>query len=136
MKKELHLVNDMEQLHCLHDFIDQVSSEIGLSPHTSINLKLALEEAVVNVISYAYPGETGKDICLLLETQPGKIKFILTDTGHPFNPVEKPEPDISLSGEQRPIGGLGIFLVKKLMSQVTYERAGDKNILTLIKEIT
>lgn len=135
MKRELHLKNDMDQLTCLHDFMDQVSAEVGLNPQISMNLKLALEEALVNVICYAYPGEADKDICMQLQILPEQLTFVLTDSGIPFNPLEKPEPDIYLPEKIRPIGGLGIFLVKKLMTHVTYERIGERNVLTLIKEI-
>jgi len=135
MMRKLDLKNDMSQLHCLHDFVDQVSAELGLSPRTSMNLKLALEEALVNVISYAYPGEKDQTICLCLEATPEQLIFQLVDTGIPFNPIAKPEPDIELPESRRPIGGLGIFLVKKLMTKVVYERLENKNILTLIKEL-
>ncbi|MCD7938222.1 MAG: ATP-binding protein [Tannerellaceae bacterium] len=135
MMKKLHLKNDMNELHRLHDFMDQVSGELGLSPHTSMNLKLALEEALVNVICYAYPEEKDQIISLYLEALPEQLTFTLVDSGTPFNPIAKPEPDIELPEKQRPIGGLGIFLVKKLMTKVIYERSDNKNILTLIKEL-
>lgn len=136
MKKELHLINDLNQLHCLHDFLDRISVEFSLSPHTSMNLKLALEEALVNIILYAYPNQENKDIYVFLDASPGELKFELVDFGMPFNPLTKPEPDISLSEEKRPVGGLGIFLVKKMMTHVAYARFDGKNVLTLVKEIS
>ena len=96
-------------------------------------MKLAVEEAVVNVINYAYPaGETG-DISIEATATAMALKFKITDSGVSFAPTDAPDVDTSLSAEERRIGGLGIFLVRQLMDTINYERIDGKNVLTLTK---
>lgn len=96
------------------------------------NLNLALEEAVVNVMNYAYPDQSGMPITVTAQRDDtGSITFQITDEGTPFDPTIQEDPDITLSAEERQIGGLGIFLVKELMTSVHYTRHDNKNILTL-----
>ncbi|WP_280744391.1 MULTISPECIES: ATP-binding protein [unclassified Parabacteroides] len=125
----------MDQIHVLNHFIEESMTDFGLNETTSMNIKLALEEAVVNIISYAYPGEKNKKIHIRLEYDNNRLTIVVTDTGVPFDPTEMKEPDISSPLEERPIGGLGTYLVKQLMTEVCYQRTDNKNILTLIKEI-
>jgi len=96
-------------------------------------INLALEEAVSNVMLYAYPGTSGK---VLVECDKSdKLVFTITDSGIPFDPTQQEDPDVTQSAEDRPIGGLGIFLVRQIMDDIRYERKDDKNILTLTKHI-
>jgi sigma-B regulation protein RsbU (phosphoserine phosphatase) len=95
---------------------------------------LAVEEAVVNVMSYAYPlGTQGEVIVIALATD-RQLKFIISDKGKAFDPTRHDEADTTLSAEERPIGGLGILLVQQLMDSINYERVDGKNVLTLTKE--
>jgi anti-sigma regulatory factor (Ser/Thr protein kinase) len=119
----------------LHEFIRQATEEFNLSLSVDMNLKLAIEEAVVNVILYAYPGETDKDIFISFDADREGLTICITDYGIAFDPTAMKAPDITLPLEQRPVGGLGAYLVKQLMTKVSYTRSGDKNILTLIKKI-
>jgi len=135
MKEELHLTNELSQLNRLNDFIVSVADELGLDASGCMRLNLALEEAVTNVILYAYPGEKGKDICLKVEQIGEKLIIIIIDEGIPFDPTQKETPDLSLSIADRPIGGLGIHLIREIMNEVGYERKGDKNILTMTKDL-
>jgi anti-sigma regulatory factor (Ser/Thr protein kinase) len=135
MRKSLHLKNELQQLPRLNEFIRQATEDWALSHAVGVHLKLAVEEAVVNVILYAYPGQKDKDIFVSLDFSMKRLKVVITDYGIAFNPTAGQEPDISLPLEQRPTGGLGTFLVRQLMTRVTYNRAGGKNVLTLIKEI-
>jgi anti-sigma regulatory factor (Ser/Thr protein kinase) len=98
-------------------------------------LRLAVEEAVTNVILYAYPGRTGQPISIRFEAEAQRVKVVICDSGIPFDPTRLVPPDLKLPLESRPIGGLGTFLLKELMSEVQYRREGDRNILTLIKTI-
>ena len=101
-----------------------------------MSLNLALEEAVSNVIMYAYP--KGSDGLVELEAiiRKGSMEFILSDNGTPFDPTAAPEADITLDVEDRPIGGLGIFLVRNIMDEVKYNRSDDgKNILSMTKKL-
>jgi sigma-B regulation protein RsbU (phosphoserine phosphatase) len=121
--------NDIEQIPTLSEWIEWLKLPDALN--TPINL--ALEEAVVNVMNYAYPGRSGQVLVEYEKTD--KAVFTITDSGIPFDPTQQEEADTSLSAEERPIGGLGIFLVRQLMDEVRYERIDDKNVLTLIKQI-
>jgi anti-sigma regulatory factor (Ser/Thr protein kinase) len=99
------------------------------------NLTLVLEEAVVNVINYAYPKEDHESIYLSAKMQDGSIIFVLSDSGKEFDPTMAPEADVTLSAEDRQIGGLGIFLIRQIMNEVKYERIDGKNVLTLEKKL-
>lgn len=127
--------NDIQQIPTLAEWVD------GLNVPAEFNMpiNLALEEAVSNVMLYAYPGRTdGKVFVEYLEvpTEQGRqMIFTISDSGIPFDPTQKSEADITLSAEERAIGGLGIHLVRQLMDQIIYERIDDKNILTLIKKL-
>lgn len=134
MTKELKLHNDLSEVELLGQWCETVGEELELPMPAVFQLNLALEEAVTNVMNYAYPGQEGMPILLTLETIDGNtdILFTLTDEGIEFNPLEKVEaPDLSLSAEERPIGGLGVFLIKELMKSVEYHRENGKNILTM-----
>ena len=107
----------------------------SLSPDIVFNLNLVLEEAVVNVINYAYPKEEHQYIYLSASMKDGSIVLVLTDTGKEFDPTAAPEADITLSADERQIGGLGIFLIRQIMNEVKYERIEGKNVLTLEKKL-
>lgn len=136
MEKSIQIKNDLSQLPLLHAFLDEANETYHLHECIYLGLKLALEEAVVNIISYAYPGQEDQAIRIGMEYQPGRLTFVVTDFGIPFDPTSRQEPDISLSLDERPVGGLGTYLVKQLMTDVSYRRVGKKNILTLIKDLT
>lgn len=95
---------------------------------------VALEEVFVNVAHYAYPGSTGS-VTLAMDFDPERrtVTFQVSDRGIPFNPLSKPDPDITLPAEQRQIGGLGIYMVKKSMDRVDYRYENGQNILTMQK---
>lgn len=132
MKYQLVLHDDLSEIDRLAEFMETLAEEERLDPAAGYNLHLALEEACSNIIRYAYPGETGKEFRLDVITDEHQIQFILTDEGIPFNPLENaPDVDITLSAEERDIGGLGIFLIKQCMSNVNYERRGHSNVLTM-----
>lgn len=133
MKKELHLINDVSQVVTLGEWVESLGEELSLNPADVFQLNLALEEAVVNVINYAYPGQTGMPIVLCATADEGRegVVFSLKDNGVPFDPTKADAPDLTLSAEEREIGGLGIFLVEQLMNRVTYERQGESNVLTM-----
>ena len=134
---ERHLVlhNDIQQIPQLAGFVKTIASEMKLEQNMAMGLNLALEEAVTNVILYAYP--EGSDGLVDIEAimRKGQLDFIITDSGMPFDPTQRPEVDINASLDARPIGGLGIHLVRQLMDSVSYRREDGKNILTLIKMI-
>lgn len=135
--KDTHLIlhNDIQKIPQLAEFVETIAEEKQLSQSLAMSLNLALEEAVTNVILYAYPdGADGLvDVEAILKEH--SLEFIITDSGVPFDPTAAPEADVTLSVDERPVGGLGIYLVRQLMDEVRYQRLGDKNILSLTKNI-
>lgn len=100
------------------------------------NIRLSVEEAVENVVSYAYKDGIGwLEVGTELQNGGLILSVELRDAGQPFNPLEKEEPDVSLSAEDRPIGSLGIFLCKKMMDSIAYRYENGNNILTMTKKI-
>ena len=135
MTNTLYIKNELEQLTRLYAFLDRQAGVYKLEELLSMQIKLALEEAVTNVILYAYPDKKDQDIRIDMSCENKRLTIVITDTGIAFNPLERQEPDLTLSLEERPIGGLGIFLVKQLMTEVTYSHSDGKNTLTMTKDI-
>ncbi len=134
---ERHLIlhNDIQQIPQLAEFVETIADEKKLDQATAMNLNLALEEAVTNVIMYAYP--EGSDGLVDIEAiiRKDSLEFIIRDNGIAFDPTAAPEADVTLGAEERRIGGLGIFLVRKIMDSVSYARNDGKNILSMTKKI-
>ena len=143
--EQLTLQNDVRQIPQLNNFVKQVLSRIGIEPSLIRKLQLAVEEAVVNVMEYAYPAGVTGDITLQISSDGQSLTFVIKDHGVAFDPTMKEKPDTTLPAEDRPIGGLGILLVRELMDSINYERqrvgasAGMRtegmNVLTLKKHI-
>ncbi len=135
LERSLILPNDIETIPQLNEFIDIVAEEIGLDMSLTMSLNLAIEEAVVNVMQYAYPKECKGEVEIKILADNEWLTFTITDSGVAFDPTTKDDADTTLSAEERPIGGLGIFLVRKLMDIIKYVRDNNKNILTLRKKL-
>ena len=135
MKKELKLKNQVDELLRVNQFVDEIGEELGLDMELLMNLNLVMEEMVSNVIFYAYPEGTIADIELSAEYDGKTLTFMLSDQGKAFDPTQKEDPDIDLNPSERQIGGLGIYIVKNIMNQVTYQRLEGKNLLTMTKDI-
>ena len=128
----LTLVNDLRQVSLLTGFVDRVRETYNLAPTLAARINLALEEAVCNVIMYAYPEGTAGTMDLDAVREGNQLRFTLVDRGKAFDPTAVPEANLSASLEDRPIGGLGIHLVRSIMDSIRYERRDGKNVLTLI----
>lgn len=135
MTKKLTLHNDVQQISKLADFVDAIAEEASIDPSLAMSLNLALEEAVTNVVMYAYPAGEEGDVDIVAELSDGTLLFTISDKGIPFDPTKKEDADITLGVEERQIGGLGIFLVRQLMDTVEYERKDGYNILTMKKKL-
>ena len=135
LQANITLTNDVQQVPQLAQFVEEVCEKTGLDMPTTMKLNLAIEEAVVNVMNYAYPKGTRGYVSVEAVANDERLKFIISDSGVPFDPTAKGEVDITLSAEERPIGGLGIHMVRQIMDSVNYERIDGKNILTLRKRL-
>lgn len=133
--RRLVLPNDIETIPQLNEFIDSVAEEVSLEMSLTMSLNLALEEAVVNVMEYAYPEGQKGNVEIEVTADQEWMTFVITDTGIAFDPTMKEDADTTLSAEERPIGGLGIFLVRQLMDVIEYKRQDNKNVLTLRKKL-
>ena len=133
--RTITLPNDVQAVPQLSDFIDKVCIALDIDDYTATQINLAMEEAVVNVMKYAYPVGTLGDIDIEAQADDVRLRFTITDSGKPFDPTARKEVDTTLSAEERPIGGLGIHLVRQIMDSMNYERLGDKNVLTLRKKL-
>ena len=135
MEKKLVLKNEISEISKLAVFIEELGEELNLTPDLVFNLNLVLEEAVSNVILYAYPKGEQQEISLSANVSDNNLVFVLTDSGKEFDPTQAPDADITLSAEERQIGGLGIFLIRQIMNQIEYQRIDGKNVLTLGKQL-
>lgn len=117
-------------------FVENELEEACCPMKTAMSLTVAIEEIFVNVAHYAYPNGSGTaTLAIEHDRDKNEILFRMTDSGVPFNPLAKPDPDITLPAEKRKIGGLGIFMMKKTMDEVFYANQNGENILTMIKKI-
>lgn len=135
LQRQIILPNDVQEVPRMAEFVETICDEAGVDMATAMQLNLAIEEAVVNVMNYAYPAGTRGDVCLAASAEGDTLTFVLSDSGTPFDPTAQEDADTSLSVEERPIGGLGIFLVKQLMDTVSYQYTEGKNVLTLTKQL-
>ena len=128
----LTLVNDLRQVSLLSGFVDRIRKENDLAPALAARIHLALEEAVSNVIMYAYPEGTAGNMVLDAVRDGNRLQFTLVDRGKAFDPTTVPEANPEAPLEERPVGGLGIHLVRAIMDSISYSRLDGKNVLTMI----
>lgn len=134
--KELIVEAKTDNLDTVTAFLDEQLEGMGCSMKIQMQLDIAVEEIFVNIASYAYESGTGEAVIRIShEDNPEKAVITFIDEGIPYDPLAKEDPDVSLPAEERQIGGLGIFMVKKTMDDMIYERVDGKNILTLIKNL-
>ena len=134
--KELEVVAVTDNLDQVIEFVDEQLEEFECSPKTQMQVELAVEEIFVNIANYAYPPGSGKAwISTGISEDGSKLTIVFKDSGVQYDPLAKPDPDITLSASDRNIGGLGIFMTKKSMDDISYEYKDNKNILTLKKNI-
>ena len=134
-RRRLTLHNEIGEISSLAGFMDSIAERMKMTPEVAANVNLALEEAVSNVVMYAYPeGEKG---LVEIEADIRKTSLILkvSDSGKPFNPLSAPIADTTLGVAERQVGGLGIFLMRTIMDSVSYSRKSGRNILKMTKKI-
>ena len=135
MRKEIQIKNQVDELAHVARFIEEIGEELGLDMELQMNLNLVMEEMVSNVIFYAYPEGTNATIELMAECDGKELTFVLSDQGREFDPTAKNDADVDINPAERELGGMGIYIVKNIMNQVTYQRLEGKNLLTMKKNI-
>ena len=135
MHRSISLQNDTQNVSRLNDFVGEVCLSVGFNQMETTKVKVAVEEAVVNVMKYAYPTGKRGDVTIEAASDDMRLEFTITDSGKPFDPTVLPEVDTSLSAKERSIGGLGILLMRQNMDSINYERKDSLNVLTLRKRL-
>lgn len=133
---ELIVAATIENLDAVTDFVNEQLEQAGCSQKIIMQIDLAVEEIYVNIAHYAYHPEIGEaTIRCEVGGYPLQIVIGFADHGKPYNPLEKEESDVTSSAQERQVGGLGIFLVKKMMDDISYEFQEGNNILTISKKV-
>ena len=130
---ELSLVNDLRDIAGAADKIGAFCAEHRLAEEISFQVNLAVDELLTNTISYGYDDDEEHRIDLSLRLEGGTLVVEIADDGRAFDPLQAPEPDLGASPEERAVGGLGIYLVRKTMDTVAYRREDGRNVVTLTK---
>lgn len=133
LSKQLVIRNDVSELNRVQAFTEELEA-LGMFPASfSMQLNLVLEEALSNIIFYAYQQGSSHTIQVDFVALDKSLEVTITDSGKAFDPTAKEDPDINLPAQERPIGGLGIFLIKKIMDELSYTRKQEYNILKMKK---
>ncbi|MBE5922882.1 MAG: ATP-binding protein [Lachnospiraceae bacterium] len=134
--KELNIEATVEKLNDVLAFVDEQIEPLNCSVKVQTQIDIAVEELFVNIAHYAYNPETGPaTVRVEVEKEPPAVTITFIDNGVPYDPLAREDPDITLSAEERQIGGLGIFMVKKSMDNIEYEYKNGQNILRIRKLI-
>ena len=134
--KKIRLKNQLNELESITKYLDELACLWDLSIPFTITLTLVLEEAFTNIVNYGYKDDESHEIEIVFEKQNNRLFINLIDDGIPYDPTLTADPDINLSAEEREIGGLGVFLIRKMMDKVNYQRQEGCNILKMEKTIT
>lgn len=136
--KELIVPARLEELENVVGFVTGQLEEYGCSMKLLMQIEIAVEEIYVNIAHYAYrpAGDGFAEIRCEITENPLQVTIQFLDDGIPYNPLEKEDPDVSMGADDREIGGLGIFMVKKSMDGIKYSYENGKNILTIMKNIS
>ncbi len=133
--KQIKVKADTAELDNVLSFADTILEELGCSVKAQMQIDIAIEEIFVNIAHYAYPEAEGEAVIYVEPGEGPSVTITFEDEGIPYDPLKNEDPDITLSADDRPIGGLGIFMVKKSMDEVSYEYKDGKNRLTIKKSI-
>jgi anti-sigma regulatory factor (Ser/Thr protein kinase) len=132
-QQSIQILNDRDKIDGVRKFFDQFGEENGLSEKVTHDIQMALDELLTNIVNYGYEDEGEHFIDVHFEVDKENLKVEIVDDAKSYNMLEREDPDTTLSVEDKPIGGLGVYLVKKLMSHVEYYTEGDKNHFIMIK---
>ena len=133
--KKIRVAATKENLETVTAFLDEILDEKDCPLKVRLQIDLALEEMYINIANYAYTPKIGEmELRVEFDEAERELTLVLIDSGIPYDPLAKKDPDVTLSAEKRKIGGLGIYLVKKTMDSMTYERRDGRNIVTMKKK--
>ena len=133
--KKIRVAATKENLETVTAFLDEILDEKDCPLKIRLQIDLALEEMYINIANYAYTPKTGEmELRVEFDEAERELTLVLIDSGIPYDPLAKKDPDVTLSAEKRKIGGLGIYLVKKTMDSMMYERRDGRNIVTMKKK--
>ena len=133
--KKIRVAATKENLETVTAFLDEILDEKDCPLKVRLQIDLALEEMYINIANYAYTPKTGEmELRVAFDEAERELTLVLIDSGIPYDPLAKKDPDVTLSAEKRKIGGLGIYLVKKTMDSMAYERRDGRNIVTMTKK--
>jgi serine/threonine-protein kinase RsbW len=132
---KLEMRSELGELTRLERFLADMAQRVGLDERTVYLLNLACDELVTNIMMHGYDSESTGSCPITLDVKyaDGKLVLRLADEGRAFDPLSRPAPDVTLDVEERGIGGLGIHFVRQVMDDVSYERVGERNVLTMRK---
>ena len=133
--KKMDIEATLENLAKVMEFVDEQLEETGCNMRIQTQIDVSVEELFVNIVNYAYGDKIG-DAQVMMDIKDGTAEITFIDTGVPFDPLAKEDPDITLPADERKIGGLGIYMVKKNMDDVKYEYRSGQNITTIFKKIS
>lgn len=134
--KELTIVATVENIGVVTEFVNEQLEAFGCPMKAQMQIDIAIDELFGNIAHYAYNPDVGEaTVCVEVTEEPLAVVITFIDKGVPYDPLAKADPNITLSAEEREIGGLGIFMVKKTMDEITYEYKDGQNILKIKKNI-
>lgn len=134
--KELTVGATVDNIRIVTDFVNELLETIDCPIKAQVQIDVAIDELFSNIAYYAYNSETGLvTVRVEIEEAPLSVEVTFIDQGVPYDPLSKEDPDVTLAAEERKIGGLGIYMVKKSMDAVTYEYKDGQNILRIKKNI-
>ena len=134
MRKEIIFPAEIDSIPAITDFVNEALEEADCSMKAQTQIDIAIDELFSNIAYYAYGENKGEATVVVdLDAEKREVSITFIDSGTPYNPLEKADPDVTLDAEERGIGGLGIFIVKKSMDEIRYEYTDQKNMLTIRK---
>lgn len=134
--KELTIDAVLDSIPVVTEFVDEQLEQFGCPMKAQVQIDIAIDELFSNIVHYAYHPEVGPaTVRVEVVDEPLSVIITFIDQGVPYDPLSKADPDITLSAEEREIGGLGIYIVKKNMNEITYEYKDGRNILKIRKEL-
>jgi anti-sigma regulatory factor (Ser/Thr protein kinase) len=134
--RELTLLNRASEVPRAQEALEEFARENNLPPRLLHAVQLAVEEHLTNIVRYAHADGGEHPIRVVIHLQSGQLHVQIQDDGRLFNPLDHPTPDLTRPIEERPIGGMGIHMIRQSLEEVKYRHENGKNILTMIKRIT